>query len=784
MIKTITRFIAIVFGIISMQAQDFSSLWTAHYSYFEIVDVVSNDNKIYAAAENVVFEYDVTTTDIKTITTVEGLSGQNISTIYYSDINQILIIGYETGLIEIYSETDGSVLSVVDILEKQNITPDNKRINDFYEFDGLVYISTDFGVSTYDLDRLEFGDSFFLGNGGTQISVRQVSVLNNQIYAACLNNNGIKRADVDNPNLVDFSQWETVITGNFFTMNTLNDKIYSVRSDNQLFELDGTTNNIVFAIPFLPIDSKLVQNNLVFSSANSVRVYDSNLQFTASFQPTTDFSTNFSSATLVNDFVYIGTNSFGVLEANNSSPENFFEIRPNGPLRNSVFRLNANSGKVWATYGEYNRALNPFPLNSRGLSIFSENEWRNIAFDSLLSTRELNEIAPNPFNPDQVFISSMIDGVLVMENEEAVLLYDDTNSPLDDDVGIRITGSEFDENGILWVANSRVVNALKSFDPSSGNWVSHSFGSIISIPDNRGNFYDIEIDRNGTKWVGGRSNGLLAYNENKSEPLRNLNTPEQGVDPFTNFTALGIDDRNQLWVGTSFGLKVLNNTQGFFEDPNPTLDIIVIVEDELPQELLEGQSITDIKVDGSNNKWVGTVDSGAFYFSPDGQTTIHHFTTDNSPLPSNIINDISIDPNNGTVYIATSRGLLSFSAGGTSPTETLESAHVYPNPVRPQYNILGFNNLNDITKGVKIVGLTERVNIKITDIEGNLVAEAQSNINLRTSAANYNFAIDGGTAIWNGRNLANNIVRSGVYLILISDLESFETKVLKLLIVR
>ncbi len=127
---------------------------------------------------------------------------------------------------------------------------------------------------------------------------------------------------------------------------------------------------------------------------------------------------------------------------------------------------------------------------------------------------------------------------------------------------------------------------------------------------------------------------------------------------------------------------------------------------------------------------------------------------------------------------------MSFRAGGSKPKETLEKAFVYPNPVRPEYNILGFNDLNDINKGVKISGLTDSVNIKITDIEGNLVAEAQSNVNLRSSNANYNFAIDGGTAIWNGKNLGNNVVRTGVYLVMISDLDSFETKVIKVLIVK
>ena len=69
-----------------------------------------------------------------------------------------------------------------------------------------------------------------------------------------------------------------------------------------------------------------------------------------------------------------------------------------------------------------------------------------------------------------------------------------------------------------------------------------------------------------------------------------------------------------------------------------------------------------------------------------------------------------------------------------------------------------------------------------TDIEGNLVAEAQSNVNLRYKG--YNLEIDGGTAYWNGKNLANNTVASGVYVVLFSDFDSFETKVSKIMIIR
>jgi hypothetical protein len=39
---------------------------------------------------------------------------------------------------------------------------------------------------------------------------------------------------------------------------------------------------------------------------------------------------------------------------------------------------------------------------------------------------------------------------------------------------------------------------------------------------------------------------------------------------------------------------------------------IIILEDNLAQELLFEQFITDIAVDGANNKWIGTADSGLF----------------------------------------------------------------------------------------------------------------------------------------------------------------------------
>lgn len=789
----IKRFIIVIyvclFSGLSVQAQDFSALWDSHFSYFNVIDITKSDSKIYAASENAVFSFDVNTNEIETITTVEGLSGDLISTIEYSLDNQLLLIGYQTGLIEIYFESDQSILTVVDILEKESIDPTTKGINDFNEHEGLAYIATNFGISVYDLERLEFGDTFFIGNNNTQIPVEKTTVFNNAIYAACNAGNGIRKGELSNTNLIDSNQWQTITIGSFISIESIGDKLYSVGTNRVLSDIVNDVLNPVLTFNILPLDSDTSDNQLIYTTVNNVFIYDSSVSLVTQVNQTEEFDTQYISAITFGSDIYVATNSFGVLETNTSSLELFQEIRPEGPLFSSAFRIQAFRGGVWVSFGEFSSFFNPFPLNSRGLSVLTENQWNNIPFEDVLGVRELNAISINPFNTNQVFVSSYIDGILEINDMVPTNTFDNTNSSLESifttTIDIRVGASQFDQDGRLWSLTGRVDDALNSYDPSSGNWQSFSFGDVIQNPlsDERG-FTDIEIDNTtGTKWVGSEFNGLIAYNESLSNPIKKIDSEENGI-PRRFVTALALDNSRQLWIGTSSGLRVLFNTSDFFENDNVQAESIIFIENGLARELLESQTITDIEVDGSNNKWISTLDSGVFYFTPDGQSTIFHFTKDNSPLPNNSVNDISLDQSNGTVYFATPNGLVSFRAGGSAPVEELDDAYVYPNPVRPEYNILGSNDLNDINKGVKIVGLTENVNVKITDIEGNLVAEAQSRINRRNSNIRNNFAIDGGTGIWNGKNLANNIVASGVYLIIISDLDTFEDKILKLLIIR
>lgn len=763
-------------------AQDFSALWKGHFSYNSIKQVTQGNNKIYAASENAIFSIDMLSNEIKEINTVNGLSGETISTIYYSEAYKLLVIGYENGLIEIAFDNDDKILTLVDIIDKPTIPATNKRINHFNGYGSVIYISTNYGISVFNLERLEFGDTYFIGNGGSQIQINQTTVYGDYIYAACFGGNGIRKALVSSQNLIDFQNWQTVTPGDFIAIETVEANLYAVNTNRQIFNITNDVLSAVFQYSSIPYNVKNVAGNLIVTTANNVFIYNSVFTLISQVSLNSEFSTTYTSATVYSNFVFIGTTDFGVLKTPLATPTTFEEIHPDGPLLNVPFSLQVEPNGLWVTFGEYTSSYNPYPLNSRGISHLKNGNWINTPYSEVFDAKCLNAISINPLNNNQVFISSFIDGLLEVNDEVPTVLYNEKNSGLESWVfpsdpsliNIRVGASAFDKNGLLWTLTSFINKALKSYNPTNNQWMSYSFPSII--PDTFGaniGFGDLVIGPDDTKWIASSNYGIIGFNESGGNTaIKSIYKKDENM-PTSHVKSLALDKRNQLWIGTLRGLRVLYNTSNFFED-NAKVDDIIILEDGIAKELLFQQVVTKIRVDGSNNKWIGTADSGLFYLSSDGQKTIYHFTKDNSPLPSNTVTDVSIDDTNGIVYIATSKGLVSFSSGGSSPLENLASAYAYPNPVRPNFNI--------VDKKVKIKDISENVNIKITDIEGNLVAEAQSRSNQRYSG--YNLEIDGGTAYWNGKNLANNVVASGVYLVMLSDLETYETKVLKIMVIR
>jgi len=751
-------------------SQTTKQLWKGYFSYNEVNDLAESPTKITASTQKALFSKNISTNELKTINTIDGLSGQDITAIYYSQEYNKTIIGHANGLILILNESDGKILIVPGIRDQAGLTPTKKRINHIFEFEGKLYISTDFGVVQYNMITLGFGDTYLIGPGGEEAKVYQTTILDNWIYAVT-EQNGIRRANLTNANLNDFSQWQVFNASVWFGSVSHNGQLIAANIDNNIYKFNGTAYSVVAAIPEAVIDIRSYQNRLTVTTPSHVYVFDQNLAQVAHVtnNQIVDILTPvvFNCATVINNILYIGTKENGILSTPLINTTSFQIIKPDGPSRNNVFAIQTTpSNKLWAVYGGYD--INYAPNESKyGISKLQESGWLNIPYDETLETKSISRITLNPANENNIFFSSFHSGILEFQDDVAIKKYDHTTQNGPESVSdsppsvpyrsVRINGAVFDKAGNFWFNNTRVDKAIKALKPN-GEWLSYPIDDFVSsvIED----YGRMAIDKNGTKWFVSASNGLIGFNENVTPKYKKAFSPDDSGNAFLqNARAVAIDNRNQIWIGTLGGLRVLQSVDRFLgEDVELETNSIIILEDGLAQELLYEQFITDIAVDGANNKWIGTANSGVFLLSPNGQETIYRFTRENSPLPSNIINDIEINNNTGEVFFATDSGLVSFKGTATKGNDDLSQVYVYPNPVRPEFY-----------GTVKIANLINKANVKITDIEGNLVYEATS---------------EGGTLEWDTKAFGKHRVASGVYMIFISSEDGTETKVKKVMIVR
>ncbi len=744
-------------------AQQTNQLWKGYFSYNEIVDVDSGTDAVFAATQNAVFSKSITSSDLKIFNSINGLKPESITTIHHSQTANKTFAGNTNGLLLIIN-SDGSVSTKVDIINEVPVPPNKKKINDFYEHEGKLYIATDYGISVMDVATSEFIITYFIGTFGEETEVLQTTVLNNQIYAVT-RNFGIRKGDLANPNLYDFNQWQTFDAGFWGGIVTFNNELVAMNADAKTYRYNGTFFQQILNQTQAGLKIKTNGTELIITTQNHVFVLNQAYNVLVDITQIPNYNVIFKAATVVNGILYIGTEKDGLFSAALTNPSVFEVLSPNGPVRNYIFRVKKAPNYLWAVYGDYTRDYNPYALDEFGISKFSnDNGWELIPYNDLFQAKSISDIVINPNNPNQVYATSYFSGLLKIENEN-IELFNNTNtgpngleslvvpgSP--SYVDIRINSPAFDKDGNLWLTNAFVDKAIKVLR-SNGQWQSYNLADVAPTVST-GRYGPMAIDKNRTKWVPSINDGLIAFNENYNNKFIVINTTNGNL-PDNDVRCVAVDNRNQLWIGTYAGLRTVS-VDRFISSDELTTNAIIIQEGDLAQELFYQQTILDIAVDGANRKWVSIADGGVFLVSSDGQETIYRFTKNNSPLPSDNINDIEIDGVSGEVFFATDKGMVSFLGTSTKPSDSLSDVFVYPNPVRP--NFVGT---------VKISGLTDKANVKITDIEGNLVYETTSS---------------GGTIEWDTKAFGKHKVASGVYMIFVASEDGMDSTVKKVMIIR
>lgn len=779
--------ISLVLGTLYAHAQGIGiGQWRDHYPYDKGLVVAEGGGKVYCMTQGGLFSYDKADYSTERLSKVTGLSDVDFNTIGYNRHNNTLVVAYKNANIDLIT-SEGKIINIADI-KRANIIG-NKNINGIYFKNELAYLACGFGIVVLDTDRKEIKDTYYIGPGGGYLNVYEVTTDAANIYAAATG--GVYHASFSS-NLSNYNSWSkftTLPAGNYNTITTFNGLVYANYSKlltsgdigsnlnkDTVYVYDNSSWSY-FSAPFgySVRHMRTANNKLVMARAGDVAVYNTaltleNLIYTYTFAPFTYPS----DATLDgNNIAWIADRQWGLVEALNAwsnSPHT-----PNGPassLSNSqggVFRMASAANTVCFVPGNVTAEWNN-SYTFGAMSVFKDEVWSTAdgkdypGFnDSIL---DLVALAVNPDNPEKIYAGTWGSGLLEFNNASLVNVYDQTNSngaltPKSTDPDwVGIGGLSFDADGNLWMTNSFASNSKGiAVKRANGTWASYNLSPAINPNTTLGSIVANQLNQ---KWVViPRGGGLLVFDETRPAAswAKRLNTSSgTGGLPSNEVQCIAEDKDGEMWVGTDKGIAVFYSPENVFNSSGFDAQQIIIQQDGHYQILLETELITDIKVDGANRKWIATQNAGVFLMSADGLTQIYHFDVDNSPLPSNEVTAITIDPATGEVFFGTPKGVISFKGTATEGTEDYDQVYAFPNPVLPGYDGL-----------IAVRGLVPNAEVKITDISGNLV---------------YAVKADGGQATWNGRTLKGEKVSSGVYMVFCSSEDGSKTFVTKIVVVK
>lgn len=746
-----------VLGIFHCMGQN--KQWKSMYSYYNTPIGKTHNETIITASENALFIHNPKQNSTETITTVDGLSGDNLSTLLVYD--NAIIAGFENGLIAKIDISTKKIEFDNSIERNAAIEADEKQINQFYTYQNTMFVATGFGIAELNPETLEFGDTYYFGKLGERIRVNQVAVFNDFLYAATPQ--GLYRTQLNNLNKLEFSNWEQYTTGSWIAIWMQANKLYGAKDEGSAVSFFQLHESITQKARFSGKAKHITPHEKGVVITTSNRVYDLNKAF-ESTQTITNIDgvkpNTFTFGAYLDNELWIGTSSEGLIRYAATEDDKF--VSPEGPLSNSIFDIESLENELWISHGDYTLFYNPSPVNRSGLSHYTDNRWKNLSYDSVFNTVNLVRVVPHPTAIGTLYACSYHQGMIKLEENSPLELWNANNSGLEslsfvgpNYVSIRVRDAIVDSGGNLWSITAFVQNALKKRS-STGQWTSYDLSEVILDYTQESGYSNVELYDDKILFFGGVISGLIGVDITQSPPqMKRLLGGQSGL-PSDDVRSIRLDKDNRLWVGTREGIAVLYSPNRFFE-PETQLRSIVVEDGGNLRELLSGQLITDIEVDGNNQKWVSTAASGVFLLSPSGTEILQHFTKDNSPLPSSSVKTIGINNGTGEVYLGTLYGMVVFQGDAYAESEELSQISVFPNPVRPNY-----------TGNLVVRGLQQNARVKITDIAGNLVHDTTS---------------EGGSISWNLHSFSGKRVRSGVYLIFVSSKDGLDSAVKKVMII-
>lgn len=770
MIRALFLLVLIPFSSFSQTGQ--VGEWVDYSPYHNVFSIAMGNDKVYGATSSGLIEYFISDHSITRFSKVEGLSDIGISCLAFNSNAKSFVVGYVNGKVDIITENE--IVSMTD-LNRKNLAG-NKRLNAIFMEGDYAYIATGFGVIKLDVVRKEFTETYLVESNGDFLYTNDVTIFNDTIYAATVS--GVRKAGVNDPQITFYAAWKK---DNLLPFPDANYEIVESAGNSVLLSMPSDTGN-----------TDLLYEKFAGSGWNSITTYGGesingitgyvNAVYISHEGNVSKYNNNWEEVDRIFNYgegnfvhantavlgkdstLWVGDEELGMVHL--PRPFVYDIINPQSPNNAKVDGLSIYENQVWVAAGGRENNFNNVYSNDGVYWRNSDMNWGSITKfkdSGLDGVFDIIDIEINPFDPTIVYGGSLGGGLIEFTNYSVSNVFNATNSGLKNSIGLEwvgVTGIDFDDQGNLWLANSRNPNAIAVYT-NEQEWVSYEFGQYLS-DDLTG---DIIVDQQNYKWVilphGG--NGILVFNDNgtiddlSDDESKILNGSAGGGGlPSSDVYSIAEDLDGEIWVGTAEGVAVFYSPSSVFaEGVNYDAQQIIVEVNGYFQYLLGTETITAIAVDGANRKWFGTKGSGVFLMSADGTEELHHFTAENSPLLSNFIRVIKINSETGEVLIGTDDGIIAYKGTATG-TETLtKDSYAYPNPVPEDYY-----------GPIAVKGLPENSQVTITDIAGNLVFQTIS---------------EGTQAVWDGNDMNGQRVGTGIYLVFGIDETGKNSQVAKIL---
>jgi hypothetical protein len=778
--KTIffTGFLLSVFSF-TISSQVAMGKWNTHFAYNSVNQIAQSDNKIYAVSNGALFSVDKLDANMEFYSKLSGLSDANISRIEFDSVNKQLLIIYDDGNIDVLSS--GGVLNIPDFYNKQMSS--SKEVNQIQFYNNKAYLSCDFGIIVLNTVKKEVSDTYYIGPNGAEVKVLNTAINNGTIYA--LTASTIFKASVTDPQLVNYEFWSTTTglpgSGNFQKISSFGGQLILLRGGS-LYKQE-TNNSWTPILPNIAVtDFNITNVSLNVFTSNSTYLLDNlfNSKQISNLGTITDAEYD-----AQNNIYYFAANSSGIISYKLTPSETpvITYLKPQGPAVNMPWDMTFSGKKLFVVPGGRWAAQNLTP----GVVMMYENGiWTNILSSTIQAKTgqpvlDFMNVAVDPTDNKHFFVTSYGTGLYEFKDNAFVNWYTYLNSPIETIIAsdpfhyMRLDGAIFDQSNNLFLTNTSVANGVKvlladgtfhklyypctNLKPTLGKiLISNQNQHQKWIPSVRSTPGLAIFDDNGT---------ITDQTDDKSIFIKSFTYPEEdnnGVIKLINITpgsvnTIAQDKNGVIWVGTDVGPFLFSDLTNVF-NPGYTCSRVKIPRNDstnLADYLLVGETIQAIAIDGADRKWIGTKSSGVYLMSENGQQTIQHFTVSNSPLLSNNIMSLAINPVSGEVFFGTDQGIVSYQSDANEAGSSFGNVYAYPNPVRQ-----GFKGV------ITITGLVVNTQIKITDINGNLVCQTVSN---------------GSLATWDGKDVHGRKVSTGIYLAICVNADGTQSTITKILVI-